>query len=171
MINKALLDPWVKCKMEELRSALECQGIFGVVTSAYRSTADQRTKFQRCNFSPGDTKFPVKSPGCSQHEYGLAFDMVVGSVTQNIMPGRLSAIRAVLCRARPGLPFCTQPETRSPQGIAGDTARSLGLAWSNSDPVHFAAFPAGVFDSHMRARGFECRTCQPALEPAEFPPR
>ncbi len=169
MINKAFLDPWVRCKLDQLRSALECQGIFSVISSGNRSTADQREKFERCEFNPGGTDFPVTSPGCSQHEYGLAFDLVAGSVTFNVMPGRLGTIRAALCRVRPDLPFCTQPETRSPQGIAGDTGRALGLSWSNADPVHFAAFPSGIFNSHMRARGFSCQTCHPGLVEAEFP--
>jgi len=44
------------------------------LTSAYRSISEQRRLYQR--YLRGEMPYPVARPGRSQHNYGLAIDMV-----------------------------------------------------------------------------------------------
>ena len=59
-----------------------------VVTSGYRSVAKQEQLYRR--FLAGQSQFPAARPGCSLHNYGLAFDMVtdnnpwLGKVWQSV---------------------------------------------------------------------------------------
>lgn len=69
------------------------------LTSGFRSYDEQAALYMR----PG--KYPVSTPGYSQHEYGLAYDLVADD-----------------------------------QDLAAYVGELLGMVWSSTDPVHFAAF-------------------------------
>jgi hypothetical protein len=82
-----------------------------VVTSARRSTADQRRLYQR--WLKGQSALPALPPGRSQHERGLAVDMV----RLNIDPQDDELLAAL-----------------------GQAWREAGGVWGGEvDPVHFEA--------------------------------
>ena len=82
-----------------------------VVTSARRSTTDQRRLYNR--YLKGQSPFPALPPGRSQHERGLAFDMV-----------RLNV----------------DPQADDLLDEVGAAWRAAGGVWGGSvDPVHFEA--------------------------------
>lgn len=168
MINKALLHPWVRCKAEQL---LECGRRFGLaptLTSAYRTSGEQIAKWNNCILT--GARFPVKHPGCSQHEYGLAFDAVANAPRgpgSPVSPGML--VNFVLCKILPDNPLCAgigppPPRQAELQALGAE----IGLVTSGGRSVHFATFPASVFDSHMQSNfGVNCQTCRP-LPPLDF---
>lgn len=160
MINKALLDPWVRCKLKDLQDFLFCNNVVAVVSSGFRDTSEQTNLFNQCLDPVRGTKFPVKHPGCSQHEHGLAFDLDIRPLHDPRFIGQFGALKMAICAVRPDLFFCARKE-QDPHSLAGDYARAIGLNWSASDPVHFSAFPSAVFNSHMEALGFNCQTCRP----------
>lgn len=64
-------EPWA-------RALLEVAGHYRIpyrITSLRRSIAEQSRLYRR--YLAGQHPLPVAPPGCSQHNYGLAFDMVV----------------------------------------------------------------------------------------------
>lgn len=97
---------------------------------------------------------------CSQHNYGLAFDMV--SDAENC--GRIGMVTpawlARFCRFFPSACQTSTPFTC--QDALGLMGKSIGLHWVSSDPVHFAAFPSALFISHVRQHGWDCTLCRPA---------
>lgn len=76
------------------------------VTSVRRSRSEQAALYAR--FLRGESDLPAAPPGTSQHEHGLAFDMVLaeGYRTPN-------------------------------QAALGALWRSWGGRWESADPVHF----------------------------------
>lgn len=69
------LQPWLSPWAEWLVWAAPYAGARSVrVTSVVRSRARQVALYKR--FLHGLSKYPVAPPGRSQHEYGLAWDMV-----------------------------------------------------------------------------------------------
>lgn len=58
------------------------------ITSGYRSVSEQARLYSE--YRAGRRAYPAAAPGCSQHNYGLAFDMVsdnnpgLGAVWQQI---------------------------------------------------------------------------------------
>lgn len=65
------LRPW----FQALYDAAEQGGLRPRVTSVYRSVAEQSRLYDR--YRLGQTPYPAAPPGCSEHNYGLAVDMVV----------------------------------------------------------------------------------------------
>lgn len=76
------------------------------VTSVRRSLAEQTVLWNR--YQRGESDLPAAPPGTSQHEHGLAFDMVV---VNNYRSREQAALGALW--------------------------RSWGGRWEPSDPVHF----------------------------------
>lgn len=69
------LQPWLQPWAQWLVSLAPSAGARTCrVTSAKRSRAKQRSLYDR--FLRGQSHYPVAPPGSSQHEYGLAWDMV-----------------------------------------------------------------------------------------------
>ena len=50
-------------------------GLRATVTSVHRSRAKQRRLYR--DWQAGKSPFPAAPPGCSAHEFGLAFDVVI----------------------------------------------------------------------------------------------
>lgn len=69
------LQPWLTPYAEWLVSLAPYAGARSVrVTSVTRSRAKQALLYRR--FLAGQSRFPAAPPGRSQHEFGLAFDIV-----------------------------------------------------------------------------------------------
>jgi len=140
------------------------------ITSTVRDRGRQQELWEDCQF--GRAPFPVKQPGCSQHEFGYAFDMKVARgafVADQPVPGRLATLACSL------LGICGDPAQRerlpAAQALLQIRGRQLGLSTSQGDPVHFSVFPSSVWDPHMRSEfGIGCRTCLPRddLDLGEF---
>lgn len=136
-------------------------GFAPVIRSTYRDRGTQTNLWNRCQRR--EASFPVKEPGCSQHEFGYAFDMVATGgafVADAPVPGRVSQI---LCGV---FGICGDQVERSDQPAAQFAlqlmARKIGLSTSASDKIHFSIFPSSVWDPHMRSTfGLGCRTCVP----------
>lgn len=62
--------PWARW----LYACAEYNRLSPRVTSTYRSLSDQQRL--RSRYEMGESRYPAAKPGCSQHNYGLAFDMV-----------------------------------------------------------------------------------------------
>jgi hypothetical protein len=62
--------------MDGLVSILAQNGYTGRITSTVRSYREQKFLFDR--YSAGNSALPAVAPGYSAHEYGWAFDLVVG---------------------------------------------------------------------------------------------
>ncbi len=135
-----------------------------IVTSTVRDTGTQQRLWDRCQRGQGP--FPVKEPGCSQHEWGMAFDLVAtrgAAVRMEPVPGRLSTAACLL------LGICPERDDGldlpAAQALLQIRGRQLGLSTSRSDPIHFSVFPSGVWDPHMRSEfGLGCGTCFPDRE-------
>jgi len=161
VINKAFLHPAVRQRLDILVQNARDNGWGPVVRSTVRDDGTQQNLWDRCQ--RGEGPFPVKEPGCSQHKWGYAFDLVAtrGAVVANApVPGRLSVALCAL------LGICPDREpgrdTRAAQELLQIQGRRLGLSTSRSDPVHFSVFPSSVWDPHMRSEfGLGCRTCSP----------
>ena len=102
------LRPYAEGLLEVARVA----GLRATVTSVYRSRAKQRRLYNA--YIRGESVFPAAPPGCSSHESGLAFDVV-------IRKGRdldLDALREL-----------------------GKVWESWGGVWGGrfKDPIHFSA--------------------------------
>lgn len=63
--------PWAKW----LYDVAEYNGLRPRVTSTFRSVAHQERLY--AGYLRGEAPYPVARPGCSQHQYGVAIDMVV----------------------------------------------------------------------------------------------
>ncbi len=163
MINKAFLDPWTLFKMNELKEMaadLDLQ-----ISSTFRFREAQQKLWDSCRNEGFERGFPVAQPGCSQHEWGFAFDGEVLNplnAPRVIMP--IGALRDLFCYVVPdGLGWICHERTTFEQGfgqgLVGRMAHSIGLEWDTTDSVHFATFPRDAWASHFRAAGFECPTC------------
>lgn len=167
MINKAFLHPAVRQRMDIMVRTAREQGFAPVVRSTVRDSGTQRDLWERCQARAWP--FPVKEPGCSQHEWGMAFDLVAtqgATVANRPVPGRVGIAACAI------LGLCPQ-ETPGQDLAAAQFAiqlngRRLGLSTPDSDPIHFSVFPASVWDPHMRSEfGLGCSTC-PAAEQFRF---
>lgn len=65
------LRPW----FQALYEAADRAGLRPRVTSVYRSLAEQQRLYDR--YTSGRAALPAAPPGCSEHNFGLAIDMVV----------------------------------------------------------------------------------------------
>lgn len=99
------------------------------VTSARRTRLEQMRLWQAAQRGENDG-LPVATPGTSDHEHGLAFDL-----------------------ARPG----TDPFRDPVLAWLGSEWRAVGGRWSERDPVHFAA-PARITRTGPVARPARPRT-------------
>lgn len=68
------LDPRLRPWANELYRIAVQNGLQPRITSTFRSIAEQKILFDRHN--RGESDLPAAAPGCSQHNYGLAFDLV-----------------------------------------------------------------------------------------------
>lgn len=66
-VSKIRLHPYIRTKVVQLGILARQAGVSFHLTSAFRSFAKQAAL---------KTKLPKAAPGCSQHQYGLAFDAV-----------------------------------------------------------------------------------------------
>jgi LAS superfamily LD-carboxypeptidase LdcB len=90
----------------ELLRVAQRAGLRPQVTSVRRSSQQQAALYAR--YLRGESDLPAAPPGTSQHEFGMAFDLVCGG------------------------------NFRSPaQAQLGALWRSWGGRWEPSDPVHF----------------------------------
>ena len=69
------LNPQVRPAAEWLVSLAAAQGWDVRITSVFRSMREQDGLYQ--DWIRGRRLLPAAKPGCSQHQYGLAFDMVI----------------------------------------------------------------------------------------------
>lgn len=69
------LHPGFRPYAAALVAVAERYGLNPRVTSTRRSFDDQRRLYER--WKSGRNPYPAAAPGCSQHNYGVAFDMVV----------------------------------------------------------------------------------------------
>lgn len=100
------LNPAIRDHAKYLVDVLAYNGRRVQITSVVRTRAQQANLYAR--YLAGRSQYPVAPPGRSDHEYGLAWDMVVNG------------------------------DSRGPlQAQAGALWRSWGGRWSESDPVHF----------------------------------
>lgn len=138
MINKAFLHPAIRARMDWIIEKGRAFGLDPEVTSGWRTIGVQRGLFQDC--LDGTATHRVKHPGCSQHEFGFAFDMLPRRRFPRIGP-------------RTGGGFDID------QSFLQEAGRVTGLTGSG---IHFAVFPAAVWDPHMtRTFGVDCSTCTP----------
>jgi len=167
MINLNLLDPWVKARVKDLKNFADRNLMTANVSSGFRSSQEQWRLWNQCETGAGVRGFPVKHPGCSQHEWGFAVDIEArpDHVNAPTAMGQWGAAAFILCAAFPDLAFLCDDgrsgaELSNAQRTLGEEARRLGLFWSGSDSVHYSAFPASAWDPHMRRWwGADCRTC------------
>lgn len=93
---------------------LEHSGLRPQVTSVRRSTAKQAALYRA--YITGKSRLPAAKPGTSKHERGLAFDLVIPSLS------RLSV-----------------PEMTRAMAPIGELWEAMGGRWGGrfNDPVHF----------------------------------
>lgn len=103
------LQPWLQPYADYLLLVAEYNDLDPVVTSVYRSYARQAVLYER--WKRGLSDIPAAPPGRSQHQQGLAFDLVV----------RKGGYRSDL------------------QDALGAFWVSMGGVWNRPDPVHFGA--------------------------------
>lgn len=108
MATTSSLNPQLKPYADWLIRWAQSQGYRIQLTSTRRSREQQALLYQR--YQRGLSSLPAAPPGTSDHEHGLAFDMVVNG------------------------------DYHSPaQGVVGEMWRRMGGRWAGSaDPVHFA---------------------------------
>jgi len=169
MINKAFLHPAVRERMDLIKKAGDQLGFAPEVTSTFRDRSKQVDLWNKC--ARGQVSRPVKFPGCSQHEFGFAFDMVASKgarIADQPIPGRLEMAICGLLGICPQNP--TQRDIPSAQFTLQVMGRRMGLTSPASDPIHFSVFPASVWDPHMRSEfNLECRTCVNTLPVSAIP--
>ena len=104
------LNPQVRPAAEWLVSLAAAQGWDVRITSVVRSFREQDGLYR--DWISGRRILPAAKPGCSQHQYGLAFDMVIAEDYQG-------------------------PLQRAVGGAWGQ----IGGSWAGpTDPVHFGVF-------------------------------
>lgn len=81
----ARLRPAFRIAAQALYDECRRRGWRPVVTSVYRSANKQRRLYRK--YQRGQSPFPAAPPGESLHQFGLAFDMVVGE--HQLEAGRL----------------------------------------------------------------------------------
>ena len=81
------LQPWLRPHAEYLVEIAAYNNLRPVVTSGYRSSAQQARLYQ--NFLAGRSRFPAAPPGRSLHEQRRAFDLVVTPRSMLPVLGRL----------------------------------------------------------------------------------
>lgn len=64
--------PALRERIEWIQSVARYYGVDTVVTSGYRSFAEQSALYE----ARGSNPYPVSPPGCTSHELGLAVDLV-----------------------------------------------------------------------------------------------
>ena len=74
MASLRTLDPALRPWAEALVEVARQRGLRPIVTSAYRTMAQQRVLYDR--YIQGRSAYPAARPGYSTHEWRLAFDMV-----------------------------------------------------------------------------------------------
>lgn len=104
------LNPQVKPAAEWLVTLAAAQGWDVRITSVYRSMREQDALYQ--DWIRGRRLLFAAKPGCSQHQFGLAFDMVIAE------------------------------DWRGPlQRAVGGAWQEIGGSWAGpGDPVHFGVF-------------------------------
>jgi len=161
VINKAFLHPAVRQRMDLMVRVGRQLGLAPEIRSTVRDSGTQIDLWERCRRR--EASFPVKQPGCSQHEWGMAFDMKATQGTQVMgrpLPGRIVSLACAL------LGLCPSPLDPAPLPPAQFSlqllGRRLGLSSPQSDPIHFSVFPSSVWDPHMKSEfGLGCATCTP----------
>lgn len=68
------LAPWFRPYALSLVEVARQYGLKPRVTSTFRSISEQRRLYEE--YQSGRSKYPAAPPGRSQHNYGLAFDMI-----------------------------------------------------------------------------------------------
>ncbi len=103
------LDPRLRPYAEHLIQVAQASGLRVQLTSTRRTRAQQTLLYQRSQACGGGC-LPAARPGTSDHEYGMAFDMVING------------------------------DMRGPaQRAVGEYWRSMGGRWpGDADPVHFS---------------------------------
>lgn len=106
MLGFSGLVPWLQPYAAELVRVANHYGLQVQVTSVRRTRRQQQALYAR--YLRGESDLPAAPPGTSDHELGLAFDLVVNR------------------------------DYHGPaQRWLGQVWRSWGGAWPESDPVHF----------------------------------
>lgn len=112
MADIGRLAPWLVPYARYLLDVAAYNGLRVAVTSTVRNRAQQELLYQRylqCRRNAGTTCLPAAPPGHSDHELGLAFDLVVNGDYHSPQQAQLGAFW-----------------------------QSLGGRWAGSaDPVHF----------------------------------
>lgn len=81
----------VRIALSRAQEELRGRGIKVVITSTVRTRAEQQFLFNM--FQRGNTTFPVARPGTSQHERGLAVDLV--AIPPSDLPEVVTVMRTV----------------------------------------------------------------------------
>lgn len=110
------LHPQLRPYAEWFVQQVDAAGLRPQITSVRRSTAKQAALYRA--YITGKSRLPAAKPGTSKHERGLAFDLVIPSLT--------------------GLSVKEMTRRMVP---LGELWESLGGRWGGrfNDPVHFEA--------------------------------
>lgn len=76
------VDPWLKIRLEWIIEVYRLVGGRATLTSGRRSLSQQRTLYDQ------QTNRPAAFPGCSQHNYGFAADILFDRIVQITSKGR-----------------------------------------------------------------------------------
>lgn len=125
--------PWLAERIRFLGQVIDIWGGRQVYISGFRTKAEQKRLFD------STTTRPVASPGCSQHEYGYAVDVLwlpIFNFADNI-----------------------QLSPRETNRAMQDLGRDLGLITVERDTGHFQVFPGSEFRDWAVRSGF----CEPRV--------
>lgn len=148
--------------MEWVREEAQRFGMQPRVTSGFRSFSTQTELWNRC--VRGESRRAVKHPGCSQHEWGYAFDMVLDNppaiMGEGIprVPGAIA--RLALCAFIPQL---CQMGTSTPRTVGREWIKAaVELTGLRSDGFHNQVFQGQLWNDAATAwGGLNCKVCHP----------
>lgn len=87
MASLSGLQPWLRPYAEGLYDLARQYSMQPRITSVFRSHGEQQRLYDR--YRQGLSDLPAAPPGKSQHQYGLAFDMVVREPTDQAWLGQV----------------------------------------------------------------------------------
>ena len=122
------VDPWLAIRMRFLGQVIDLWGGGQRYLSGFRTQEQQERLFSRRGVRP------VARPGCSQHQYGFAVDVLwlpIIDFAQNI-----------------------QLTGKQTDELMISLGQQLGLVTVRGDPGHFQVFPGSEFRTWAVASGF-----------------
>jgi len=130
-------------RMRFMRQVIDFWGGGQIYLSGFRSIEQQEQLFNR------DTQRPTAAPGCSQHQYGFAVDVIWNPIFDF---GRNIAIHG-----------------KELVEVMSNLGRQLGLTVVANDPGHFQVFPGAQFKAWAVASDFCDPNAVPIRPAALFP--